>query len=99
MSVNVDVTGARHVYLTEGSEANRRVVQQFIMANKVQHKVTILAQDVSDTLLSQLVAPVSALSLCLCLSPGVCYTGVYSQYLIFSAECYVMTVECIFVYR
>ncbi len=51
--------GARHVYLTEGSEAARRVMDQFIAANQVAGKVTILNEDVSDTPLSHLVAPVS----------------------------------------
>ncbi|KAK3862916.1 hypothetical protein Pcinc_031254 [Petrolisthes cinctipes] len=59
MAIMAAKLGARHVYLTEGSEANRRVAQQFIVTNDVQHKVTILPQDVSDTLLSQLVAPVT----------------------------------------
>lgn len=52
-------SGARQVYLTEGSDANRRVMQEFIATNDVQHKVTILPEDVGDTSLNQLVAPVS----------------------------------------
>lgn len=55
----VFLTGARHVYLSEASEASRRVMQEFIKANDVQHKVTILPDDMSDMSVDQLVGPVS----------------------------------------
>lgn len=45
--------------MTEGSDANRRVMQEFITENDVQHKVTILSEDVCDTSVEQLVSPVS----------------------------------------
>ncbi|KAK8730718.1 hypothetical protein OTU49_007885 [Cherax quadricarinatus] len=57
MAIAAAKLGARHVYMTEGSDANRRVMQEFIMANDVQHKVSILSEDVSDTSVDQLVSP------------------------------------------
>lgn len=52
--------GARHVYVAEGSEAGRRVMQAFITTNGIQDKVTILTDSIADTTLTQLVAPVTA---------------------------------------
>nr|XP_027216177.1 protein arginine N-methyltransferase 7-like [Penaeus vannamei] len=57
MAVAAAKLGARHVYLSEVSEASRRVMQEFIKANDVQHKVTILPDDMSDMSVEQLVGP------------------------------------------
>ncbi|XP_050700027.1 protein arginine N-methyltransferase 7-like [Eriocheir sinensis] len=59
MGVAAAKMGARHVYLTEGSEAGRRVMAQFIAANQVGDRVTILNEDISDTPLADLVAPIN----------------------------------------
>ncbi|KAG7162057.1 arginine N-methyltransferase 7-like [Homarus americanus] len=57
MAVAAAKLGARHVYVTEGSDPNRRVIQEFITTNDVQHNVTILSEDVCDTSVEQMVSP------------------------------------------
>ncbi|XP_064110806.1 protein arginine N-methyltransferase 7-like isoform X2 [Macrobrachium nipponense] len=58
MAIVAAKLGAQHVYMTEGP-GTRKVIEDFISINKLQHKITILPGDISEVTTDQLIAPVT----------------------------------------
>ncbi|CAL4105088.1 unnamed protein product, partial [Meganyctiphanes norvegica] len=57
MAVAAAKLGARQVYVSESNDSTRRIMQEFVISNAVQDKVTVTHMNYADIPLEQVIAP------------------------------------------